>query len=73
MKHLARVAVLVVLAAAASPSRAQEKPPAEPPPKMEPDKIGPRTDAANEKAYANVVRVGGGESIADDSNSTSQA
>src|SRR5688500_14830492 len=61
MKHLIRsIALVVVLASAAF---AQQKPPAEPPPKMEADKLGPKTEAVDEKAYAKVVRVEAGKSI----------
>ena len=56
------IAALFIVASAVA---AQEKPPAEPPPKMEPEKIGPRTETVDEKAYAKVVRVEPGKSISE--------
>jgi hypothetical protein len=44
---------------------ADPPPPPEPPSVMEPQKLGPRTEQVDEKAYAKVVRVEAGGSIAD--------
>ena len=54
---------LIIVLALASFAWAQEKPPADPPPKMEPAKLGPRTETVDEKAYAKVVRLEAGHSI----------
>ncbi len=52
-----RAVVLGVLTLLAVSALAQEKPPQEPAPQMEPDKIGPRTDAVDAKVYAKVLHV----------------
>lgn len=65
MNSLTRVALLITFALA-SQTFAQDKPAAaNPPPKMEPNNLGPRTQAVDEKAYAKVVRVESGGSIPD--------
>lgn len=59
------LSILSIVLLASSVALAQEKPKSEPPPKMQPDQIGPRTEAVDEKAYATVIKVGRGKSIAE--------
>src|SRR4051794_37583059 len=51
------LAVLVLVSSSASLAFADDKPPPEPTPAMEPQKVGPRTEQIDEKAYAKVLRV----------------
>ena len=49
---------LIVLSAGTLAIAQQEKPATEPPPVMEPQKLGPRTEPVDEKPYAKVLRAG---------------
>ena len=57
------LSILSIVLLASSVALAQEKPKSEPPPKMQPEQIGPRTEAVDEKAYAKVIKVAPGDSI----------
>ena len=60
-----RVLAVVLVLMSATLAWADAPPPPEPIPNMEPRKLGPRTEQVDQKAYAKVVRISSGESIAD--------